>query len=115
MSKSQLVYQFLGFIPKGKVLTYGKLAELAGMPRGARAVGNILHKNPDAPRVPCHRVVASDGRVGSNYALGGPSEQFKMLKEEGVVMMGDKVDLEKSLWHPPDDLILHFKQLKNSK
>lgn len=111
MFKSQLVYKILGFIPKGKVLTYARLAELAGMPKGARAVGNVLHKNPDAPRVPCHRVVASDGRMGSNYALGGPAEQFKRLKEEGVVMIGDKVDLEKSLWHPPENLILNLTNL----
>jgi len=51
-------------IPKGKVSTYKRIAQKIGRPHAYRAVGNALHKNPLAPIVPCHRVVASDGRFG---------------------------------------------------
>lgn len=50
-------------IPSGMTFTYNEVAELAGRPGAARAVGNILNKNYD-PMIPCHRVVRSDGRIG---------------------------------------------------
>ncbi|MBW6431761.1 MGMT family protein [Patescibacteria group bacterium] len=50
-------------IPKGETLTYGEVAKLVGSPRAHRAVGNILNKNYD-PKIPCHRVVHSDGSIG---------------------------------------------------
>lgn len=95
---SKSVYKILTLIPKGKVLTYGTLAKLCGISKGARVVGNILHKNPDAPQIPCHRVVTKDGRMGSHYKLGGPSEQERRLKAEGVEIINGKVNLEKHLW-----------------
>lgn len=107
MSNSNLVYKILTFIPQGKVLTYGELAKLAGI-KSPRVVGNILHKNPDAPKVPCHRVITQGGRMGSNYALGGPKAQEKRLKSEGVKMVNGKVNLEKYLWQPSKPLCLYL-------
>ena len=56
------IYQLARQIPKGKVATYGQLADLAGSPGAARAVGMCMKTNPDAPQTPCHRVVAADGK-----------------------------------------------------
>ncbi|MCE9628470.1 MAG: MGMT family protein [Candidatus Vogelbacteria bacterium] len=78
---SQAVYEVVRKIPKGQVLTYKEVAALAGRPLAFRAVGNILTKNHD-PKVPCHRVVRSDGKVGG-YNRGSLNKQ-KLLQQEGV-------------------------------
>ncbi len=71
-------------IPKGKVLTYKEVARLAGSPRAYRAVGNIMNKNRD-PKVPCHRVIRSDGSLGG-YA-GGARLKEKILRHEGFTSL----------------------------
>lgn len=75
------VYKVVSRIPKGKVLTYKEVARLAGRPKAYRAVGNILNKNTDMKKVPCHRVIRSNGHVGG-YA-NGPKNKIKILKSEG--------------------------------
>lgn len=85
-------------IPKGKVATYGQLAKLAGSPNAARAVGMCMKTNPNAPIVPCHRVVSHNGSLTGYSAGDGISTKMKMLLEEGVKFKGNKVDLEKSQW-----------------
>jgi len=78
---AQHVYDIVRGIPKGKTLTYRQVAIAAGRPRAFRAVGNILNKNRDS-RVPCHRVVRSDGTTGG-YAWGATKKR-KRLKQEGA-------------------------------
>jgi O-6-methylguanine DNA methyltransferase len=90
------VYQITKKIPKGKVATYGQIAKLAGKPQAARAVGLFMRTNPDAPRTPCHRVVAADGGLTGYSAGEGIVTKRKMLLAEGVVFKKDKVDLTKS-------------------
>ncbi len=70
-------------IPKGKIMTYKQVAELAGSPGASRAVGNIMHDNYD-PEIPCHRVIRSDGKIG-NYNRGGEKVKRKLLHEEGAL------------------------------
>lgn len=94
------IYQLARQIPKGKVATYGQLAELAGSPGAARAVGMCMKTNPDAPRTPCHRVVASDGKLTGYSAREGVKTKRQMLLNEGVKFSGDKVNLNLSLWNP---------------
>ncbi len=77
------VYAVVAKIPKGKTMTYQQVACLAGSPNAYRAVGNIMNKNPDTKKVPCHRVVRSDGTLGG-YARG-TSRKLAILKSEGVV------------------------------
>ena len=90
------VYDFLKTIPKGKVATYGQIAEYLGNKKLARHVGNIIHNNPDPKNIPCHRVVNSKGEVSASFAFGGNTEQRKLLEQEGVVFEGDgKIDLKK--------------------
>ncbi len=90
------VYVYLKTIPKGKVTTYGRIAEHLGNKHLARTVGNILHDNPDPARFPCHRVLSSKGKVAENYAFGGAEAQRTRLENEGIVFQSDgTVDLEK--------------------
>ncbi len=79
-SFAEKVYAVVKKIPKGKVLTYKQVAERAGKPKAYRAVGNILNKNRN-PKVPCHRVIRSDGTLGG-YAWGG-KKKVEILKKEG--------------------------------
>lgn len=81
ISFKEKVYQVVRKIPKGKVMTYKKVAEEAGSPRAWRAVGNILNKNRN-PRVPCHRVIRSDGKIGGYNK--GTKKKLSLLKKEKV-------------------------------
>jgi len=95
------VYQLVSSIPYGKVATYGQIAALLGDPRGARTVGWALHSNPDAGRVPCHRVVNRKGELSGGFAFGGVERQRSLLEEEGVHFLPDgRADLERDLWRP---------------
>ncbi len=76
------VYEVTSQIPKGRVSTYGAIATAAGRPKAARAVGRLMHVNPNPVIVPCHRVVRSDGTVGG-YGRGQEAK-VKMLASEGV-------------------------------
>ena len=75
----QRVYELARAIPPGETLTYGELASLMGEPGAARAVGQALGKNPFAPVVPCHRVLAAQGRPGGFSAPGGIDTKLRML------------------------------------
>jgi len=85
-------------IPPGRIATYGDVAAMAGRPRAARAVGNIM-RNCRRPDVPCHRVIAAGGRLGGY----GGSEALKraLLAAEGVIVSGSKVrELDRVTWNP---------------
>ena len=85
-------------IPVGRVATYGEVAALAGRPRAARAVGNIM-RTCRRRDVPCHRVIAAGGRLGGY----GGSEALKrsLLLAEGVVVSGTRVrELDRVAWNP---------------
>jgi len=87
------VYDVVKKIPKGKVLTYKQVARLAGNSKAYRAVGSAMRKNPDIKTIPCHRVVGSDGAMHGYSAGQGISTKIKLLKKEGVKIIGDKCDL----------------------
>ncbi len=70
-------------IPKGKVMTYKQVAEKAGSPGAARAVGSIMKANFNT-KIPCHRVIRSDGKVGE-YNRGGSTEKLRKLRAEGAI------------------------------
>ena len=82
MTFKEKIYRVVKKIPKGKVLTYKEVAKRVGKPKAYRAVGNILNKNTD-PKVPCHRVIRSDGKIGG-YRDGNRVKQ-KILKKEGYL------------------------------
>lgn len=77
------VLQVVSKIPRGTVLTYKEVARRAGNPKAYRAVGNILNKNYN-PRIPCHRVIRSDGKIGG-YNRGAIHKR-RTLRKEGVMI-----------------------------
>lgn len=94
-SPSKRIYEAVKKIPRGRVATYGQVAELAGDKKMARAVGNALHRNPEPGVIPCHRVVNAKGQLSGEFAFGGVGAQAKLLEEEGIQVQNGKVDLEK--------------------
>ena len=98
------IYEVVKKIPKGKVATYGQIAELAGDKRMARAVGNALHKNPDPDNIPCFRVVNAKGELAGEFAFGGAGEQAKLLEADGIEVADGRVDLEKYQWRLLDTM-----------
>lgn len=94
-SPSKRIYEAVQKIPKGKVATYGQIAELAGDKKMARAVGNALHKNPDPGKIPCYRVVNAKGELAGEFAFGGEGAQAKLLKADGIEVKNGRVDLAK--------------------
>lgn len=94
-SPSKRIYEAVRQIPAGHVATYGRIAELAGDKKMARAVGNALHKNPDPEHIPCFRVVNAKGELSGAFAFGGADEQERRLRADGVEVVNGKVDLER--------------------
>lgn len=88
---SEKCYALLQKVPKGKVTTYKALGEALGT-RAYRAVGNAMNKNPYAPKVPCHRVVKSNGEIGG--FASGQDAKIKLLEKEGVRIDNGKINLE---------------------
>ena len=80
------VWNYLKKIPKGKVKTYKQIAKAIGMPKAARAVANACGKNPYAPKIPCHRVIRSDGGLGGYSGRGGIKQKLKLLRSEKVAI-----------------------------
>jgi len=95
---SKKFYEIVSLIPRGKVTTYANLARLSGI-KSPRVVGNLLHKNPDSEKNPCHRVVNAKGEVAQKFAFGGALGQVKKLESEGVQFENGKVPLPKYLWN----------------
>lgn len=93
MSIQNQVLSFLTTIPKGKVVTYAQIASAIGHPGAARAVGNILHRNPDGNKYPCYKVVNSKGGLSCHYAFGGIDNQKRRLEADGIIVQDNAVDL----------------------
>lgn len=93
-SPSKKIYEAVKLIPKGKVATYGQVAEMAGDKKMARAVGNALHKNPNPDEIPCYRVVNAKGELAGEFAFGGDKAQQRLLEADGIVVIDGKVDLK---------------------
>lgn len=94
-SPSKRIYEAVKKIPKGRVATYGRIAELAGDKKMARAVGNALHKNPNPDEIPCYRVVNAKGELAGEFAFGGKGAQARLLEADGIEVKDGRVDLEK--------------------
>ena len=84
-TKFQLkVWAYLRKIPRGNVKTYSQVAKAIGNPLAVRAVANAIGKNPYAPKIPCHRVIRSDGSLGGYSGRGGIKTKRFLLKKEGI-------------------------------
>lgn len=89
------VYSVLEAVPFGRVLTYGQVAWLVGMPNHSRWVGRVLRGVPEELHLPCHRIVNSSGRTAPHWAA-----QKTLLEAEGVTFRKNGcVDMKKHQWH----------------
>ena len=80
------VWKFLKTIKKGETITYSEVAKAINKPKAVRAVANAIGKNPYAPKIPCHRVIRSDGSLGGYSGKGGIKTKKKLLKSEGILL-----------------------------
>jgi methylated-DNA-protein-cysteine methyltransferase-like protein len=95
---TKTVIHIIKHIPKGKVLTYGSIARLAGNPRAARQVSWILHSSSRKYKLPWHRVISSNGKI-SIKSMDGKIIQKNLLQKEGIDISDRfKVDLDQYLW-----------------
>ena len=99
-SREEKVYMVLAAVPSGSVVTYGQVAELAGLPRAARTVGRILGNLPKETELPWHRVINAAGKISLPEDSPGFKTQKARLQEEGVVLNNNRVSLKKFNWQP---------------
>lgn len=100
----QQVYELVGQIPYGRVMTYGQIAVLLGKPTAARAVGYALHQTPPGVKIPWQRVINAQGKISPRGAAGilhEPQVQRMLLEQEGIQFDArGKLDLARYLWEP---------------
>lgn len=105
-TRMRRIWETIQDIPKGAVANYGQIAEIAGIPRGARQVGYALRHSPKGLELPWHRVLTSSGKS----AFDVDSRHFRLqrdrLAEEGVPLVNGKVDMAKYRWAPQLDELL---------
>jgi methylated-DNA-protein-cysteine methyltransferase-like protein len=93
-------------IPKGSVASYGQVAEITGIPRGARQVGYALRQLPANSDVPWHRVITSAGRIAFEPGSRAHDRQARRLMMEDVVVLEGRIDMQKYRWQPDLDELL---------
>lgn len=85
-------------IPRGRVCTYGNVADVAGLPRRARLVGTVLRQTPASRALPWYRVINASGRISFPTGSDAYARQRKHLEDEGVDFVGGRVDLNRYAW-----------------
>lgn len=100
------IWETIQDIPPGAVANYGQIAEIAGIPRGARQVGYALRHSPKNLDLPWHRVITSSGKSAFDPNSQAFRTQRKRLATEGVVLINGKVDMTKYRWEPGLDELL---------
>lgn len=102
----QRIRDTISDIPKGSVASYGQVAEIAGIPRGARQVGYALRNLPDGHTVPWHRVLQASGRIAFDEDSRQFAEQRRRLEADGVTVISGRVDMSQFRWEPDLDELL---------
>lgn len=92
-------------IPRGKVCTYGNVADVAGLPRRARLVGTVLRQTPASRGFPWFRVINAGGRISFPLGSEAYARQRKHLEDEGVDFVGGRVDLDRYSWPPREKML----------
>jgi methylated-DNA-protein-cysteine methyltransferase related protein len=99
------VYEVVRQIPKGRVTSYGAIAEYLGLRGSARMVGWAMNKNFEGNDVPAHRVVNRNGRLTGKVHFGEENVMQKLLEEEGINVLNDEIqDFQKHFWDPKKEL-----------
>lgn len=99
----QAIFLALASVPAGKVVTYGQLAAMAGLPRAARLAGRALRDLPTGTNLPWHRVINAQGRISLPEGSEGQHRQQTLLEAEGVVFVKGKINLRRFGWLAQDD------------
>lgn len=94
------ICQVVALIPKGRVSSYGRVADLAGYPRGHRIAARVLSQLPTGSRVPWHRVITASGRIAFPKGTAAFRQQAARLREEGVIVRAGKVAMGRYAWVP---------------
>lgn len=105
-TRMQRIRETVCEIPKGRVASYGQIAEIAGIPRGARQVGYTLRQLPKGHVVPWHRVVQSSGRIAFDKSSPQFERQQNRLIIEGVTVSAGRIDMNRYRWQPDLDELL---------
>ena len=93
------ILQVIALIPYGKVASYGQIARMAGLPKHARLVGYLLKHLEAEADIPWHRVINSQGKISlSKLNESGENIQRLKLVAEGVMVIGDKINLKQYQW-----------------
>lgn len=100
------IWATIADIPEGQVASYGQLAEIAGIPRGARQVGYALRHAPRDTELPWHRVLQASGKSAFEPGSRPFKEQKRRLMMEGVTMLKGRVDMRRYRWQPDLDELL---------
>jgi len=102
----ELIYEIVRLVPKGRVTSYGAIAEALGMRSGARLVGYVMNLSHSVfPEVPAHRVVNSAGLLTGKFHFGSPEKMQQLLEKEGVAVRNDKVlAFSELFWNPRTEL-----------
>ena len=98
--RQQQLLQTLAAVPSGRVVTYGQLAALAGIPRAARLVGATLKKLPADTSLPWHRVINASGQISFPVDSDGYRRQRARLLDEGIEFHGNRISLARYRWQP---------------
>lgn len=98
--RRQALFIALSQIPPGTVISYGELAQLAGLGRAARWVGRVLSQLPDDTALPWHRVIAASGHLSLAADTASGQRQRQRLQEEGIPILNGKVDMRRHRWQP---------------
>ena len=106
IARMHRIWETIAEIPRGNVASYGQIAEIAGIPRGARQVGYALRHLPEDYDVPWHRVLQVSGRIAFQKGSRSYKEQSKRLQTEDVTVISGKVDMKKYRWQPDLDELL---------
>ena len=105
-ARMQRIWDAIRDIPQGNVASYGQIAAIAGIPRGARQVGYALRQLPKEHSVPWHRVITSSGKIAFDKDSSPFAEQCKRLQQEDVAVLRGRVDMQKYRWQPDLDELL---------
>ncbi|MDX1404980.1 MAG: methylated-DNA--[protein]-cysteine S-methyltransferase [Woeseiaceae bacterium] len=104
--RNKRIWATIRDIPPGCVASYGQIAEIAGVPRGARQVGYALRNLPKGHDVPWHRVILSSGKIAFEKGSRAYKEQAKRLMMEDVAILNGRIDMQKYRWQPDLDEFL---------
>ncbi len=106
IARMHRIWDTIRDIPKGCVASYGQIAEIAGIPRGARQVGYALRHLPDKQDVPWYRVIQASGKIAFDSGTPQYKEQKKRLMMDDVAVIAGRIDMQKYRWQPDLDELL---------